>query len=569
MMIKCRWHQIVLSKALLLLPLALTTTLVPSITIAETTAFSKQVTAALPDWEAQKVRRGVTRLHPQQYNEYGDAFLRLFPEEMAFGRAPLVVLKSHFAGETYSPNTGDKSVQLDKLEETSPGLFSVTHQWNHGFGRLLGIWGVVKTVNDTYVPFNAQCHRENPKYDGKYTQDGCIKSVITALVLLRAQKLKMPEPEFPIEVVGYTSDYSNSGLSIANSGSDNGIRQVVLYVTPPRNIPTDQLSATLQQFSNSIIHDHDHADRHPGMTRSVGSATDPWLRREFPKAMEGPSIQMVGTQATPDGKIALIGIRCPNDGWTGTCSYGVEQAKLQIKSGQMETRRQKILAAQVIPIPANAIKTAQILAIYGTHKIDGIKPYFDSYLFLKDGLVTGNTSSAPIYLDPAAERKKEPGSWGRWRRSGNEMIVTWDDGNTEKIPASNENMQVGGQPGLKLNGTFGNISSASTGIGSGWVSRNYYTFFPDGTFKNDRSSSFAVSAYLPNGNASPTQVASGANSASNKARYEIDGFTISFIYPDGQIERKSFAVWAKDAGKPSPSQVFINGSAVTLNLEGR
>jgi hypothetical protein len=568
-MIEFKWHQVVLSKALLSLLFVLTTNPSPVQAATETTEFSKQVTAAFPDWRAQKVRRGTIRLHPQQFNEFADVFLRLFPEEMAFGRAPLVVLKSHFAGASYSPNSGDKAVQLDKLEETAPGLFSVTHRWTEGFSSMLGFWGVVKTVNDTYIPFNAQCRREKPKYDGNYTEDGCIKSVVTALILLQTQKLKIPEPAFPIEVAGYTSQYSNSGLSIANNGSDNGIRKVVLYVTPPRNIPADQLPAALQQFSDSIIHDDDYAHKHPGVTRSVGSPTDPWLRREFPQAMEGPSIQMVGTQATPDGKIALIGIRCPNEGWTGTCSYGVEQAKLQIKSGQMETRRQKILAAQVIPIPANGIKTSQVLAIYGMHKVNGINPYFDANLFLKDGTVTGNTSKAPIYLDPAAERKKEPGSWGRWRRSGTDMIVTWDDGQTEKIAATNENMQVGGQPGLKLNGTFGSISSGSTGIGSGWVSRNYYTFFPDGTFKNDRSNSFAVSAYLPNGNALPTQVASGASNASNKARYEIDGYTISFIYPDGQIERKSFAVWAKDAGKPSPAQVFIGGSSVTLNLEGR
>ncbi len=563
-MIKLTSYQTVFLQITLLLLM-----LLPLSAIAETTEFSKQVTSALPDWEAQKIRRGITRLHPQQFNEFADVYLRLFPEEMSFTRAPLVVLKSHFSGATYSPNSGDKSVQLEKLVETSPGLFSVSHRWTEGFSRMTGFWGLVKTVNDTYIPFNAQCRLENPKYDGRYTEDGCIKSVVTALVLLQTKKLKLPEPETPIEVAGYTSQYSKSGLTIANNGSDNGIRKVILYVTPPRNISTDQLPAVLQQFSDSIVHDDDYANKHAGTIRSVGTTTDPWLRREFPRAMEGPSIQMVGTQTTPDGKIVLIGIRCPNEGWAGTCSYGVEQAKLQIQSGQMEARRQKILVAQVVPIPSKGIKTAQVLGIYGQHKVNGINAYFDTYLFLKDGTVTEDTSRAPIYLDPEVERKKEPSKWGRWKRSGTDMVIVWDAGGTEKIAATTDNMQIGGQPGMKLNGTFGSIASGSTGAGGGWVSRNYYTFYPDGTFKNDRSSSFAVGAFLPNGDVGPTQVASGGGSASNKARYEIDGYTISFIYPDGRIEREAFAVWAKDGGKASPAQVFIGGSSVTLNLEGK
>jgi hypothetical protein len=128
-----------------------------------------------------------------------------------------------------------------------------------------------------------------------------------------------------------------------------------------------------------------------------------------------------------------------------------------------------------------------------------------------------------MHLDPEAERKKEPSKWGRWKRGGTDMVTVWDAGGTEKIAATTDKMQIGGQPSMKLNGTFGSIASGSTGAGGGWVSRNYYTFYPDGTFKNNRSSSFAVGAFLPNGDAGPTQVASGGSSANNKARYEIDG----------------------------------------------
>ena len=64
----------------------------------------------------------------------------------------------------------------------------------------------------------------------------------------------------------------------------------------------------------------------------------------------------------------------------------------------------------------------------------------------------------------------------------------------------------------------------------------------------------------------PTQIASGGGgSKSAKARYEIDGYMITFFYPDGQISRRAFAMNAKDANNPKRETIYIDGSAQTLN----
>lgn len=104
---------------------------------------------------------------------------------------------------------------------------------------------------------------------------------------------------------------------------------------------------------------------------------------------------------------------------------------------------------------------------------------------------------------------------------------------------------------------------SNVGLNNGVVNRSGYTLRPDGSFQSSRSSSFSVSAFLPNGDAGPTQIASGARSNQGSvARYEVDGFMITFYYPDGQIERRSFAIPAAEAGKASPSQVMIGGTVL-------
>lgn len=537
------------------------------------TEFSKKVTAIAPEWESEDWRKGTLTLHPQQYTWQSDQYLRLFAEEPTLGRTALDVARGHFDGDTLGDDTTDPTIiNMSGAKEISPGILAVQYNWTYAFDRNISFYGVVATAANSYVPFTANCERDDTDRPQQYPTEKCLRNML--LLLLSVQggpqtggaRLALPEPKAPINVAGWDGQYLKDGRSLAITGSFNGLRKAYLHVTPPRALSPNDAATALKQFSDSIIDDNDRADKNPGSLNVVGTQQDVWIRREFPDAFDGPSIQMAGMQTAPDGKISFIGIRCPNKGWLKTCAYGVEQAKQQVRSGQMEMRRQRYVAARQAPIPANGIQTAQILGFYGAAKFNGTSFVIDGALFLKDGTVYNSMETAPAMIDPQQSKASAPGDWGRWRRAGASMAVTWGDGDTDTIEATPDNLMVGGTGATRLSGLYGTVSSGGSLIsGSGFVSRASYTFYPDGTFVNDRSSSFSVGGFTP-GEASPTQIASGGSSASSgRARYKIDGYMISFHYPDGQIERESFAMYAKDANNSNRKYVLIGGTPYTLD----
>ncbi len=537
------------------------------------TEFSKQVTAITSDWVAEDWRKGILVLHPKIYTWQSDQYVNLLAEEPNMGRDALSVAKSHFEGDSLGDDSTDPTlVSFAGAEEMAPGILAKRYSWTYAFDRNVSFYGVVTTAAKTYIPFHANCERDDTDRPDQYKYENCLRQTIMLLLAVRGgeemggKRLIMPQTNAPLNVAGWDGQYLKDGTSLATTGSFNGLRKVLLYASPPRNIPQDQMAKALKQFSDNIVHDDDDADENPGSVNVVGTLDDPWIRREFPEAFEGPSIQMAGTAKTPDGKISFIGIRCPNKGWLKTCSYGVDQAKQQIRSGQMEARRQVFIAARQTPIPANGIKNAQVLGIYGIARFDGSSFVIDGNLYLKDGTVYYETGTAPALIDAAVSRQKEPHKWGRWRRVGTKMQITWSNGETDTIDAAPSNFLIGGSSATKLAGLYETVSSGGNGLmGSGWVNRASYEFSADGTFKNDRSNSFSVGGFVP-GEAGPVQIAAGGGSSSSgRARYEIDGHMISFIYPDGQIERESFAVYASDISNPNRKYVLIGGTPYTLD----
>ncbi len=232
----------------------------------------------------------------------------------------------------------------------------------------------------------------------------------------------------------------------------------------------------------------------------------------------------------------------------------------------MEQRRLAYIGARQSPIPANGIKTADVLGIYGVGKFNGNSFVIDGDLYLKDGTVYRSLDTAPQFIVAAESKQKEPAEWGRWRRSGGSMLITNSTGETESKEAAPSNLLVGGTKATKISGLYETVSSGGTPFGGGWVSHANYEFFSDGTFKNDRSSSFSVMGTGTGGDLTPTQIAAGGSSSSTgKARYEVDGFMISFFYPDGQIERESFAIYANDVNNPKRKYVLIGGTPYTLD----
>lgn len=537
------------------------------------TEFSKQVTALTADWVAEDWRKGIIKLHPKMYNAQSGQFINLLAEEPNMDRDALTVAKSHFEGDSLGDDTTDPTlVSFTGAEELAPGILAKRYNWTHVFDRNVSFYGVVKTAANTYISFHANCERDDEDRPNQYMFEACVRQFLVIAMALRGgpdaggKRLIMPQTNTPLNVAGWDGQYLKDGISLATTGSFNGLRKALLYASPPRNIPHDQFANALKQFSDSIVHDDDDADENSGSVNVFGTLDDPWIRREFPEAFEGPSIQMAGTAKTPDGKISFIGIRCPNKGWLKPCSYGVDQAKQQVRSGQMEARRQTYIAARQSPIPANGIKNAQVLGIYGTARFNGNSFVIDGNLYLKDGTVYDETDTAPAFIDAVASRQKEPDKWGRWLRVGTKMQIAWGNGETDTKEAAPNNFLIGGSSATKLTGLYETVSSGGGVImGSGWVNRASYEFFVNGTFKNNRSNSFSVGGFVP-GEAGPVQIAAGGGSSSTgQARYEIDGHMISFIYPDGQIERQSFAIYASDINNPKRKYVLIGGTPYTLD----
>ncbi len=536
------------------------------------TEFSKAVTAALGDWEAEDWRKGTIKLHPKMYTWQSDIHLTLMAEEPVAGRAALDVVKGHFDGDSLGDDILSPTlIRMADAKEINPGILVKMYRWTHALDDNVSFYGLVTTSQNSFVPFFANCEDQDPKYPEQYQLEACIRSMTTLLLMVQGgpstsgKRLIIPDPPSPLAIAGWDGQYMKNGMSLATNGSSNGLRKVLLYVSPPMNIQPGNIATALKQFSDSIIHDDDDADENPGSVKVVGTTNDPWIRREFPEAFEGPSIQMAGIEYTPDRKIVFVGIRCPNSGWLKTCAYGVEQARAQVKLGQVQSRRNSYIAARQSPILPNGIKDSQVLGIYGTAAFDGSSFVINGNLYLKDGTIYRDIGQAPAMIDPVATRQKSPGDWGRWRRAGNVMHINWNDGETATASAQPGELFVGGTRATRIDGFYGRASSGSTGMGSGWVSRESYTFYADGTFENDRSSSFSVSGYLP-GEVGTSQIAAGGSSSgSGRARYEIEGFMISFFYPDGQIEREAFAVYSGDESNLKRKFVLIGGMPFTLN----
>jgi hypothetical protein len=532
------------------------------------TEFSKQVTTALGDWEAEDWREGILTLHPNMYTWQSDVYLNLFAEEPVAGRTAQQVLASHFEGD----DLGDDSLEPTKLDlrlakEMAPGILAVKYRWSYAFDDILGFWGVIATPDNSFVPFSARCEADDPDTPNEYRFEACLRKMLTGVALLQSGQLKVPDPSSPLNVAGWDGQYASDGTSIAVNSSWNGLRKATLYVTPPRMISSEQLPNAIKQMSDNLIDDlNDQVGENPGSAAWVGTTDNPWIRREYPEAFDGPSIHMAGSERTADGKTVLIGVRCPNKSWLKTCSYGVEQAKLQVRSGALEARRQKIIAATQIPLPTNGLRDMQIAGIYTEgNNVMGAGGFMtgfevDGPVLLKDGRAFSDFGKPPAYIDPAAEAPKAPGDWGRWTRAGSTINIRWNDGETSTVKVTGDNLMTGGSKGMKLNGEYRHVSgggSIAFGGGNSFLSESSYTFFPDGTFSSDRSSSFITG---PGAGADGVTGMGGSSGGGTRGRYDVEGYTLKLTYPDGRISRLSFAAYVHEMGKIDRGSLMLNGT---------
>jgi hypothetical protein len=538
------------------------------------TEFSKQVTAITGDWVAEDWREGRLVLHPKMYTWQSDQYVKLDAEEPIAGRNALAVARAVFDGFSLEDDSLDPTlVNMDGAKELVPGILAVQYRWNYAFDNNVGFFGVVTTTANSYIPFHTNCEKDDPDLPDQYRFEKCIRTTMAILLSLRGEvttasgRLSMPSPPSPLNVPGWDMQYASDGSAIATSSNMYGTVTATIRVAPPRLIPDLQLPAAIRAMSDSLVDElHDQAKESPGKMGWVGATNDPWLRREFPKAFSGPSIHMGGSAKLPDGRTAIIGIRCPNAGWLKSCSFAVEQAKTQVKLGILETRRQKIIAATQIPLPANGLKDAQIAGIYtegrNTMGAGGFMTGYeiDGTVLLKDGRAINDLELPPAYIDPVAAAQKDPDEWGRWTRAGNTITIRWNDNDTDTITVTGDNLMVGGTKGMRLSGEYRHVSGSGNiafGGGNSALSQSSYTFRPDGTFESDRSSSFMVG---PGIGADGASAMGGSSGGGEEGRYLVDGYTLTLTYSDGRISRLSFAAYAHEMTKLDRGLLMLNGT---------
>lgn len=382
-------------------------------------------------------------------------------------------------------------------------------------------------------------------------------------MLIQQGKLTMPEPPSPLNAAGWDGQYLSSGMSLLVSKSFNGLRQATIYAAPPATIAPEQLREAILRFAQSIA---DKDDKAPGPLAWVGSAQAPWIKRSFPQAFEWPAIQMAGSVKLPDGRTALIEVRCPNQGWLKSCAYGVDRAIFAVGSGEVERRRTATIAATQAPPPINGIKDAQILGLFtqGRNTV-GAGGYMtgytvDSYLYLQDGSVKRDFDKPPAYIDPVASRRDNPKQRGRWARTGNRISIAWAGGGSDSVDVKPCNRMIGGPNGMRLEGRYRHVIGSGMiafGGGSTSLADSEYRFFADGTFASDRS--FSMMAGPGPGAEGATAVAGGSGPCA-RGHYQVQGYTLRLTYPDGRVSRMSFAAYAHELSKAERSGLMLDGT---------
>ncbi|TKW64293.1 MAG: hypothetical protein DI616_18540 [Paracoccus denitrificans] len=525
--------------------------------------FTNEIRMIVPDWEAEEWDDGEIKLHPDMYTWQSDIHLTLRAAEPLAGRSAMDIARLHFDGFELDDDTLEPTVvSMDGADTSTAGMITTSYNWVYGFDQNFSMFGTVQLADDMVIPFHANCVVEDEDYD----EERCLTGIFTILQALRGVgdiQLAMPEPPAPISVPFWASKYDASGATILSNGNFTGTVTARVIVTAPMDIPARQLSAEIEAFSDNMIDDiDDQADKHPGTRQWVGSQADPWFRRDFPEAFSGPSTIMTGSQKTVDGKTVLIGVRCPNPGWQGSCARAVSMSRQQIASGQAEARRGGIVSQSWGGFPDGGLTNSGVDSVYmvgeGSSATGMYTMVFEAYLLLKDGRICTCFDRALGQIVPAESQIETPESWGHWVNQNGNINIVWFDGEMETLDMQAVTKMAGGDAETRIQGNFTHISAGGNPLsGTSHVSRYFFTFQSDGTFSSNQSSAFSVSAGgIPGGD---TVAAGGSSGSGPQGRYEIDGFNMKLTYPDGRIQWMGFAQAADEVANPAKSQLMLDG----------
>ena len=527
------------------------------------------------DWTAEDWDDGAIKMHPDRYNEFADGFqLTIYAPEPAEGRSITDVARSHFDGYELDDDTLDPTVvNMDGAQDLGPGMVARLYGWASGFDVNASLFGAVGRPDGMVVPYHANCVRDDPERD-TYGEDKCfaaISRILTALSGRDGAALVPPDPPAPISVPGWNASHDASGATVLSRSNFHGTVNARVVIAAPARIPAAELQPRIARFAEGMADDFDDQIKEdPGTTEWLGSTQDPWIRRIFPAAFSGPSIVMAGAQAAPDGRLALIGVRCPNQGWQGSCSRAVTLARQQIRTGQAEARRRGIVAATWIELPRSGLKTADVeqvwLDSFGSNGSGTFQTVHDAIVLLRDGRACACFDRALGAIIPEQSQAEDASAWGRWTRQGGNILVTWADGDTTTLAPDAARLLAGGDAQTRIAGSFKHTAvGGNMLLGNSFLSESWYEFRTDGTFSSDRASSFSVT--VGNQAAPDAVIGGGSGGAGPRGIYEIDGYNMKLTYPDGRIQWMGFAQNADETATAQKSQILLDG-ALYLNEAG-
>jgi hypothetical protein len=317
----------------------------------------------------------------------------------------------------------------------------------------------------------------------------------------------------------------------------------------------------------------------------------------------GSLMQIVNSRIDPDEDFAVIGktddgtpvLYAENDrGFTTELTVllyagrndrpSPSMMKAATAAAEAEAARYKHVVAA-----GQGIQDAQIASIImhsemhrtvGLSMQQGVYTTLSIYLLLTDGTIHDGLPVPPDEMDISASRRREPETWGRWRRQGAQVQVAWSVTPNEWKPLDGETMQKA-RPGEALRGRFsGGESRASGDIGS--FSLYGVTFGAGQQFETDSRGGTGTGGFTQTMSGTSVQTTRdddgsvtsattpGAvvssetrNRGSSRAgTYRISGWNLEARYGNGRIVRQPF--FFLDEKRDA---IYWQGKVVTLNTD--
>lgn len=427
----------------------------PAIGMEEQEPLSSEIKKVTGDWVAEEWDDGEIKFHPDDFTWQSDIHLTVRAAEPALGRSAMDVARAHFDGFELDDDTLEPTVvNMADAKDMGEGILMKSYGWAYAFDSNFSQFGVVQRKDGSFIPFHGNCLVD----DERYSEDQCLRAMMTILFALRGVdnlNVAMPDPPAPISVPYWSATYNSSGTTILSNRNFHGTVTATVMVSPPVEIPEAMLNARIEAYTDNLVDDFDEQiDKDPGTRQWVGSKDDPWFRRDFPEAFSGPSTIMAGTEKTPDGKVVLIGVRCPNPGWQGSCARAVSMSRQQVASGQAEQRRTGIISQTWGGFPTGGLKNADVEMVYlkgegssatGFYTLD-----FDAIMLMRDGTACKCFDRALGQIVPSESKAEDPDSWGRWAQKDGVITVIWPPMEMEVLDPSEVTKMAGGDAQTRI-----------------------------------------------------------------------------------------------------------------------